>query len=178
VTFEYNVEYNQIDGSPQTLIEYERLNPFQKQDWLIRKTGGFPNPKKSGDGGVDGDVAIHLGLDKNGHDKWGKVVYSVKTGKQCNPEMIRELKGTMQDHEAIIGVLILDKDPSDNMDIVASKAGQIKYSYSKDLPPSYFDKVQIITSSEIMSGRKVSMPPTMQKIMEFREQNEQMIFKE
>ncbi len=176
VAFDYSAEYDQKDGSPETLTEYERLNPYQKQDWLIQKTGGFPNPKKSGDGGVDGEVPIHLGLDKNKDDLWGKVVFSVKTGKQCNPEMIRELKGTMQDYQAVIGVLILDKDPSDNMDIVASKAGQIKYSYSRDLPPSYFDKVQIITSGEIMSGREVSMPPTMKKVMEYRRQSQQMSF--
>jgi len=175
IAFDYNVDYEQIDGSPQTLAEYERLNPYQKQDWLIQKAGGFPNPKKSGDGGVDGDVVIHLGLDKNGDDIWGKVVYSVKTGEQCNPAMIRELKGTMQDYQAAIGVLILDKDPSDNMDITASKAGQIKYSYSKE-PPSYFDKIQIITSGEIMSGREVSMPLTMKKVMAYRKQSEQMSF--
>ena len=176
VAFDSRTEFEEMDGSPETLIEYAKLNPFQKQDWLIQKMGGFPNPRKSGDGGVDGDVTIHLGLDKNGEDLWGKVVYSVKTGKQCNPAMIRELKGTMQDHEAVIGVLILDKDPSDIMDMAASKAGQIKYSYSKDLPPSCFDKVQIITSGEIMSGREVSMPPTMQGVMGYRRQNQQMSF--
>jgi len=176
VTFDYNVDYEQRDGSPQTLTEYERLNPYQKQDWLIQKAGGFPNPKKSSDGGVDGDMKIHLGLDKNKDDIWGKVVYSVKTGKQCSPFMIRELKGTMIEHQAVIGVLILDKDPSDNMDITASKAGQIKYSYKKELPPSFFDKVQIITSGEIMSGREVSMPPTMKQVMEHRGKTKQMSF--
>ena len=47
---------------------------------------------------------------------------------------------------------------------------QIMYSYNKDLPPSFFDKVQIITSGEIMSGREVSMPPTTKRVVEYRRQ--------
>lgn len=176
VAFDTRTDFEERDGSPETLIEYAKLNPFQKQDWLIQRTGGFPNPRKSGDGGVDGDVTIHLGLDKDDNDIWGKVVYSVKTGKQCNPEMLRELKGTMQDYEAVIGILILDKDPSEKMEISASRAGEIEYSYTKDLPPHRFSKVQIITSGEIMSGRSIKIPPTMKEVMLCRGQTQQMSF--
>ena len=79
------VEYDLIEGSPDTVKEYKRLNPYEKQEWFIRKLNGLPNPKLSGDGGVDGDMVIHLGKDKNKKDNWGKLIFSVKTGKQRGP---------------------------------------------------------------------------------------------
>ena len=57
----------------------------------------------TGDGGVDGSLKICLG-DKEGKDKWGDLIFSVKTGKQSNPEMIRELIGTVKDKKKLIWV--------------------------------------------------------------------------
>lgn len=48
-------KYKVYESSPETMREYTRLNAYEKQDWLIREIGGFPNPRKSGDGGVDGE---------------------------------------------------------------------------------------------------------------------------
>jgi len=103
-------------------------------------------------------------MNEKNQDKWGKLVFSVKTGEQCKPEMIRELIGTMQIKNADVGVLILDRDPSSGMEITAQNKGQLQYSYSKDLPPRFFDKVQIITAQEIIDGNKLDIPPTMQDI--------------
>ena len=65
------------------------LNAYEKQDWLIRRVNGLPNPRKSGDRGVDGDLDIHLGIDKDGRDQWGRVVSLSRTGKQRKPEHVR-----------------------------------------------------------------------------------------
>ena len=131
--------------------------------------GGHPNSKKSGDGGVDGEMKIHLGTDKDGNDKWGKVVFSVKTGKQKAPAMIRELKGTVKDFDAVMGVLILDADPTEKMEEAAVKAGSFKYSFRDDMPPNFYDKIQIITSGEIIDGNSISTPPTLAAIKLHRE---------
>ena len=97
------------------MAEYNRLNVYEKQDWLIRQLRGLPNPRKSGDQGVDGDMDIHLGIDEAGRDQWGRIVFSVKTGKQRKPEHVRELIGTMGSERAKIGVLILDVEPTAKM---------------------------------------------------------------
>ena len=157
-------DYDFRDSHPQTRAEYEKLDPFAKQDWLIKMLKGFPNPRKSGDGGVDGELTFHFGMNDKNQDKWGKLIFSVKTGEQCKPEMIRELIGTMQIKNADVGVLILDRDPSQNMELTAQNKGQLQYSYNKDLPPRFFDKVQIITAQEIIDGNKLDIPPTMQDI--------------
>ena len=45
-------------------------------------------------------MEIHLGVDENGRDQWGRVIFSVKTGKQRKPEHVRELIGTMRSASA------------------------------------------------------------------------------
>ncbi len=82
------------------MAEYNRLNAYEKQDWLIRQLRGLPNPRKSGDRGVDGGMDIHLGVDEAGRDQWGRIVFSVKTGKRRKPEHVRELVGTMRSERA------------------------------------------------------------------------------
>ena len=63
-----NDDYIVLDGSPETKNEYDNLTPYEKQDWLINQVGGFPNPKKSGDGGIDGEMTLHIGFE-NKKDK-------------------------------------------------------------------------------------------------------------
>lgn len=165
--------YEVREGSPDTMAEYMRLNPFEKQDWLIRRMGGLPNPRKSGDQGVDGDMTFHMGTAK-GRDKWGRVVFSVKTGKQRSPAHVRELRGTMKNENAQLGVLILDGDPTPQMEQTADKAGLFSYSSRTDLPPKEYAKVQIVTAHEIIDGAKVDCPPTMQEVKSHRKSQIQM----
>ena len=142
-----SVKYLEVDGDPESRLEYEKLDPFKKQEYLINRVGGYCNKKKTRDEGVDGEITIHLG-EKDGKDKRGKMIISVKTGKQCKPEMIRELIGTVNDKKAVFGGLILDADPSDEMEELAKRQGEIEYIIRKT-PISVHKKIQILTSSEI-----------------------------
>ena len=160
--------YDILEGSPDTMAEYNRLTPYEKQDWLVHRLGGLPNPKKSGDGGVDGDLTFHMGTDSAGRDTWGRAVFSVKTGKQKSPAHVRELEGTMAAEKAQIGVLVLDVDPTPKMEETAEKAGQFDYQLSDDMPPTKFDRMQIITAYEIIEGGKIICPPTMQDVKNYR----------
>ena len=161
----YDLEYVQVE----TWDEYEKLNPYEKQDFLIQALGGMPNSRKSGDKGVDGELTIHTGLDKEGKDLWGKVIFSVKSGKQVNPAMLRELKGAMQGiKDAVIGVLILDKSPSINMEIEAENSKKIKYSIDKKTPPLEFPMLQIYTASQILDGIRLNAPPSIMAIKNYR----------
>ena len=161
--------YDLIEGHPDTMAEYMRLNPYEKQDWLIRRLNGLPNPRKSGDAGVDGDLDIHVGVDEQGRDRWGRVIFSVKTGRQRKPEHVRELLGTMNSERAQIGVLILDVEPTDKMEEAARRAKQFKYVQTENLPPKEYDRVQILTAYEIIEGAQIDCPPTMQTVKRYRE---------
>ena len=164
-----NADYEMHEGQPDTMAEYNRMNAFEKQDWLIRRVDGLPNPRKSGDRGVDGDMTIHLGVDGAGQDQWGRVVFSVKTGKQRKPEHVRELIGTMKNERADIAVLILDVEPTEQMEEAAQRAKQLSYQQRADMPPKEYDRVQILTAYEIIEGAKVDCPPTLQVVRRFRE---------
>ena len=166
--------YDLLEGSPETMDEYNRLNPYEKQDWLIRRLDGLPNPRKSGDGGIDGDMDIHLGVGENGRDRWGRAVFSVKTGKQRRPEHVRELLGTMRSAGADIGVLILDVEPTERMEEAAKKAKTLSYQQRADMPPKEYDRVQILTAYEIIEGARIDCPPTMQAVKRFREAQTEM----
>ena len=158
-----------LDGNPETKDEYEKMNPFEKQDWLINQIGGFSNPRKSGDGGIDGEMTIHLGFNSKGKDIWGKMVFSVKTGNQCKPEFIRELKGTMNS-KFDMGGLIIEADPTPQMEITAQSKGKLEYQYKPELPPKIMDKIQILTAQEILDGNRFDTPPTQKEIQFHRGQ--------
>ena len=160
--------YEIYEGNPDTMAEYNRLNPFEKQEWLIRRLGGLPNPKKSGDRGVDGDMTFHLGNAK-GPDKWGRLIFSVKTGQQRGPVMVRELRGAMNNENAHMGVLVLDRDPTLAMENAAERAGNLKYQPLSDLPPKSYSQIQIVTANEVIDGAKVDCPPSMQAVRQYRE---------
>ncbi len=51
-----------------------------------------------------------------------------------------------------MGGLILEQEPSDKMEETAERKGELKYLYKKDLPPSYYPRLQILTAQEIIDG--------------------------
>ena len=144
-----SVEYREFDGNPETRDEYDSFDPFQKQDFLVSRIGGIPSPVHTGDGGVDGKLQIYLG-EEEGKEHWGDLIFSVKTGKQRNPEMVRELIGTMDDKKGDMGILIMEAEPTEEMEKVARRKGKLKIKI-----PNYtileYDKVQIITASELIT---------------------------
>ena len=166
--------YKILEGSPETMSEYNRLNAYDKQDWLIRRLNGLPNPRKSGDRGIDGHLDIHLGVDRDGTDMWGRVIFSVKTGAQRKPEHVRELLGTVGSEQADIGVLILDVEPTEKMEEAARAARTLKYQQRLDMPPKEFDRIQILTAYEIIEGAQFDCPPTMQTVRKFQDYQDKM----
>lgn len=166
-----NVKYLEVDGDPESRTEYDKLDPFKKQEFLVNKVGGACNKKKTGDEGVDGEITVHLG-EENSKDKWGKMIISVKTGKQCNPEMVRELIGTVEIKGAVFGGLIIEADPSDKMEELAEKQGKIRYSFNKKMPPQEYNKIQILTASDIIDKKYFNIPNNMQEVRLFRKQKQ------
>ena len=152
--------YELIECGAQTREEYERLNPYEKQEWLVRQIGGVCGPK-GGDGGADGVIRYHIG-----GDKWdfGEFIVSVKTGKQANPNMLDSLKGVMQKRGAKMGGLILDREPTSGMLDVARKSPKIKYKMKimgEMQQISEHLSVQILTAAQILAGETFSTPPTL-----------------
>lgn len=157
--FDYK-NYELVNCTPETFKEYEKLGHYEKQKFLVEKLGGVVGVK-GGDKGVDGTIKIHIGDDKQGKPQWGEMILSVKTGNQSAPAHLRELQGTMQNHNAVMAGLILDKEPSQKMEKDADASRKLKYktgNYTTE-----FSSLQIITSDEILNGGLFDIPPTLMK---------------
>ena len=102
-------------------------------------------------------------------DRWEKLVFSVKTGKECTPAWGSELSGTMTTQSAEMGVLILDREPTQGMQEVADNLATLRYHPRESNPSDYFPCLQIITTDDIFDGRRLLRPPSMKELMLHRQ---------
>lgn len=145
-----------VDGIPQDTASAQALflrNPFDFERWAVSKLNAQPNQKQVGDKGIDGVAKFPLGA-KN---EFGKILVSVKGGKQLNPAMVRDLGGTVQTQKAEMGVLITQTEPTRGMLDEMNHAG----NYTHPGNGQTYPRIQIITTTELLAGKRPSMPPTM-----------------
>ena len=136
---------NDVQGAHALFEE----NPFDFERWAVSLVDGQPNEKQVGDKGIDGRIRFHA--DK---DKIGTVVVSVKGGKQVAPTMMRDLVGTVQDHKADMGLLIMLAKPTKGMTDLADHSG----TYEVPMTGANYPKVQIVTVEELLAGKAPKMP--------------------
>lgn len=127
-------------------------SPLDFERWAVSLVNGQPNQKQVGDKGIDG--VARFPLDAKGTH--GRVLISVKGGKQLNPSMVRDLGGTVTTQKAEMGVLVTNNQPTKGMVDEANHAG----SYQHPFYHQSFPRIQIITVDDLLSGRTPKMPPT------------------
>jgi site-specific DNA-methyltransferase (adenine-specific) len=127
-------------------------NRFQFEWWAIGKVGAYPaqDKKKGPDSGVDGIIKFFD--DNSGKPK--KIVVQVKSGKVQAPQ-IRDLIGVVKRENAVIGVFISLRRPTDPMKVGAVKEG---FYSPEHFPQEKFPRIQILTVEEILSGTGVQYP--------------------
>jgi DNA modification methylase len=104
-----------IDGAPKDVYSAKKLaekDPFQFQIWCISKLNATPSETKSADRGVDGIINFYDPSERSGV---GKAIIQVKATENVNPQMVRELKGTLENQGADFGILITFKKPTPGM---------------------------------------------------------------
>ncbi|MCX7046727.1 MAG: DNA methyltransferase [Candidatus Sumerlaeota bacterium] len=145
-----------VVGEPISVTDAEALaifDPFQFQCWSLGLVGARPSEpvKRGADKGIDGKMFFF-------DDATGKaktILFSVKSGK-TNPAHVRELTGTLEHHGAQVGVLIILHEATAAMRQAAAAAGQYHSpGFHKDYP-----RLQILTITDLISGRQVDMPPS------------------
>ena len=124
-------------------------NPLDFERWVVTKLSGHPNDKQVGDRGVDGRIRFWHQV-----DEVDDMIVSVKGGKQLNPGMVRDLRGTMERLKKPMAALVCLHEPTSGMVTEANAAGL--YSH----PPSgtTYPRLQIITVREIFEGAVLRMP--------------------
>lgn len=151
-----------IDGSYEVLgIPRDRASalalfsrsPFDFERWAVSLLNGQPNVKQVGDKGIDG--VARFPLDARG--AFGRILISVKGGKQLNPSMVRDLGGTVTTQKAEMGILVTNTPPTKGMVDEANHAGTYQHPHYGD----GFPRIQMVTVDQLLSGHRPKMPPTM-----------------
>lgn len=149
-----------VIGEPESLSDAEQLaadDPFQFQAWALGLVGARvdSSAKKGADRGIDG----RLFFDEGGKNV-KQVLLSCKSGK-TGAAHVRDLRGVIERDQAAMGVLISLRTPSRAMYSEAASAGFYESDYGVGVKTKY-QRLQILTIEELLSGRRIEMPPLSQ----------------
>jgi site-specific DNA-methyltransferase (adenine-specific) len=151
-----------IDAFPQALFEIHGVpkdiggaralaeaDKHQFQLWALSMIEAQPykGGKKGGDTGIDGYLYF-----KPDGKMTEKAVVSVKGGQNLNPNMMRDLVGTVDAEKAKMGIFLTLEDPTTGMRTAATKAGFYETEYGK------YEKIQILTVEDLFDGKRPHMP--------------------
>ncbi|MBI4559885.1 MAG: restriction endonuclease [Candidatus Hydrogenedentes bacterium] len=143
----------QVIGEPTSVPDARVLaeqDPFQFQWWVLSLVGARPAEQKKGaDKGIDGRLYFHIG----GKHETQQVIISVKSGKPNNAH-VRELFAVVTREGAALGALISMHAPTKPMRAEAAEAGTFESPWGKHA------KIQILTISDLLHGKKIDMPRT------------------
>ena len=155
-----------VDGLPRDAGAAQALfdrNPFDFERWAVSFLNAQPNEKQVGDKGVDGVARFQL---DGGVKNLGRVLVSVKGGRQLNPAMVRDLSGTVEAQKAEMGVLITQHEPTRGMIDAANHGG----TYTHPANGQTFPRLQIITTTELLEGKRPVLPLVLPPYVQARPQ--------
>jgi DNA modification methylase len=144
-----------VHGAPTDLanaIALKNIDPFQFEWWVVDLVNARPakDRKRGADSGVDG--YIYFFDDNSGQAK--KLIVQVKSG-HVGVHHIRDLKGTIEREQAVIGAFLTLEEPTPPMKKEATAAG----FYQPPELPGRFPRIQIRTIAELLDGKKLEFPP-------------------
>mgnify|MGYP002724192700 CR=1 FL=1 len=147
----------EVSGIPRDIASAQALfdrNPFDFERWAVSLLNGQPNQKQTGDKGVDGIARFQLGPNlKN----LGRILISVKGGKQLSPSMVRDLSGTIEAEKAQMGVLVLQHPPTPGILDAINHGGIYRHPANDQI----FPRLQVVTTKELLEGKKPKLPLTL-----------------
>ena len=154
--FDSDAKYK-IIGEPTSMPDAEELakkDPYQFQWWALDLVDARPlEEKKGADKGIDGKIVFQ----GDAPGVFENVVISVKAG-HLNANHIRDLRGVVDREKSAIGVLIAMEEFTKPMQTEAATAG----FYESATWGKKYPKIQLLTIEELLSGRKIEMPPIKQ----------------
>jgi site-specific DNA-methyltransferase (adenine-specific) len=151
---DYQVIGEPCDGSAAAQLAKD--NRYQFQWWALSLVGAKPlggeqdskTGKKGKDRGIDGVINF---VEAKGKPK--RVLVQVKSG-HVNSGLIRDLRGTVEREDAAIGFFITLEAATSEMEKEALAAG----FYTSELWQKDYQRIQILTIDQLLSGVEVDMP--------------------
>jgi len=128
-----------------------KANAFDFERWAVSLVGGQPHQRaeQAGDKGVDGWIRFPVS-----EREIGRVIVSVKGGRQLNPAMVRDLRGTVESQRADMGLLVTLDEPTRGMREEARRSG----TYTHPLTRHSYARLQVSTVEELLGGRQPDLP--------------------
>ena len=120
---------------------------FQK--WITAQIGA--QPYKSGKKGMDRGIDGYLYF-RDANKKSQFAIVSVKGGENITPSMVRDLKGTMERENAVMGLFLTLNEPTREMVKEAASTGLYETGGQK------IPRLQILTAAAILAGSKPQVP--------------------
>lgn len=146
-----------VTGIPRDVASARSLfnrSEFEFERWAVSLVKGTPNQKQRGDRGiVDGVVQFYT--DAKGQT--GRVLLSVKGGKNLAPTFARDLIGTVQTERAEMGSLITLAAPTRGIYDAVAHAG----SYRWPVTGGSYPRAQVLTVEALLEGRRMEAPPAL-----------------
>lgn len=145
-----------VTGIPSDLRGAQALmdqSPFEFERWAVSLVDGTPNEKQVGDGGFDGIIRFHHAEGKGPAD--GRILVSVKGGRQLNPSMVQALDGALTTHRAHMGIFVTLNPPTRGMVDTAHHGG----NYIWPANGQRYPRLQIMTVAELLAGKRPQTPP-------------------
>jgi DNA modification methylase len=145
----------EVLGIPRDMASAQSLfdrSPFDFERWAVSRINAQPNVKQVGDKGVDGVARFYL--DKK---TIGRVLVSVKGGKNIGPMFVRDLSGTVETQKAQMGVLITTAEPTQGVLDAVNHGG----TYTWPVNGQTYPRIQVVTVADLLHGIRPNMPPLM-----------------
>ncbi len=137
-----------IPKTAESAIEMWNKDPFQFQRWSVEMVDGFVSAKKTGDGGVDGNIYfMHNG-------KVETMLISVKGGQNISIKDIRDLRGTLEKTQsAMAGIIVRDKPNPQQLKNFENEMNNAGFYGQKN-----YSRMQLLSLDDILNGKKFDTP--------------------
>ena len=150
-----------VDAATALAQDSANEGRYQFEWWALSLVGAKPvggqagsrRGKKGSDKGIDG-IINYFEQDEKGRSKPKKVIVQVKSGAVKSGD-IRDLKGTVERENAVIGVFMTLELPTQAMLKEALAAGY----YESEFWNKQYRKLQILSIRDLLGEDGVDMPP-------------------
>ena len=145
----------QVDGVPRNLEGARDLwerDKYHFQKWAVEQVDGFVTTRRTGDGGIDGRVYFYMPDDRD----LQSMVLEVKGGKNVNITVLRDLRGVLENDDALMAGLIIMEPlgvaKERNFKKLMAGAGDL------EVHGMHYPRMQLLTVEEILEGKRFATP--------------------
>ena len=145
----------EIDGVPRDLEGARDLwtrDKYHFQRWAVEQVDGFVTTKRTADGGIDGRLYFGQPDSKD----LSSMAIEVKGGRNVGIKDVRELRGVLDNDEALMaGLIILEQfgeTKARNIRRFMAEAGDLDVSGVK------YARMQLLTVAEILDNKRFHTP--------------------